>query len=146
MKHIAIISTSYPTEQDGSEAAGSFVADFAATLSEKLRVTVIAPGLQASEQQLTDSLKVVRFKVPRLLLSLLKAQHPGSWPAIFKTLRAGQQAVNDVMLTTDIDINESEPFLFGLAFFRQTAQRKQCDWTITETCFQGSDRKKCAAR
>lgn len=28
MKHIAIISTSYPTEQDGSEAAGSFVADF----------------------------------------------------------------------------------------------------------------------
>jgi hypothetical protein len=103
MKHIAIISTSYPTEQDGSEAAGSFVADFAATLSEKRQVTVIAPGLQASEQQLTDSLKVVRFKVPRLPLSLLKAQHPCSWSAIFKTLRAGRQAVNDVMLTTDID-------------------------------------------
>ena len=46
MKHIAIISTSYPTEQDDSEAAGSFVADFAATLSKKPQVTVIAPGLQ----------------------------------------------------------------------------------------------------
>lgn len=103
MKHIAIISTSYPSLQDGSEAAGSFVADFAATLSEKQRVTVIAPGLQASEQQLTDSLKVVRFKVPRLPLSLLKAQHPGSWPAIFKTLRAGRQAVNDVMQQSNID-------------------------------------------
>ena len=45
MKQIAIISTSYPTEQDGSEAAGSFVADFAATLSEKRQVTFIELGL-----------------------------------------------------------------------------------------------------
>lgn len=136
MKHIVIISTSYPTEQDGSEAAGSFVADFVATLSEKQRVTVIAPGLEDSEQRLTENLKVIRFKVPRLPLSLLKAQNPGNWPAIFKTLRTGRQAVNEVMLTANVDYIFALWVLPSGYWAKQAAERYQIPYS---TWALGSD-------
>jgi hypothetical protein len=42
MLHVALVTTSYPDQQPGSEAAGSFVEDFAHALSEHARVTVIA--------------------------------------------------------------------------------------------------------
>ena len=93
--HVAIITTSYPDDIPGSEAAGSFVADFARQLAEYVQVTVIAAASSDSISQSGD-LKVVRFAVPKLPLSLLKPLRPADWLAIVKTNRNGKRAVERV--------------------------------------------------
>lgn len=103
MQHIVIISTSYPTVQDGSEAAGSFVADFAEQLAQQVKVSVIAPSLENSAQQLNDNLKIYRFKVPSLPLSTLKPYHPLHWAKILATLRTGEQALTALAKIEKID-------------------------------------------
>ncbi len=102
MPHIALVTTSYPTSHDGSEAAGSFVADFAEALTAYAQVTVIAPSLSAEVEQ-HKSLTLRRFKVPRLPLSLLKPYKPRDWLAIIKTLRAGFIALEQVVKYEQID-------------------------------------------
>lgn len=92
MLHIALVTTSYPDEAPGSEAAGSFVEDFALELSSMARVTVIAASTSDSIST-TGNLTVRRFAVPRLPLSQLKPGIPGHWPAIFQTLHRGSTAV-----------------------------------------------------
>ena len=44
MNHILLITTSYPDENEGAAAAGTFVRDFAQALSATQNVTVIAPS------------------------------------------------------------------------------------------------------
>jgi len=104
MHHILICTTSYPesSHASGSEAAGSFVADFASALSEHARVTVVAPGTETSHEK-KGNLWVKRFAVPSLPLSLLKPTTPSNWPAILKTLRAGQKAVREAAEEENID-------------------------------------------
>jgi glycosyltransferase involved in cell wall biosynthesis len=102
MPHIALVTTSYPTTHDGSEAAGSFVADFAQALAARAQVTLIAPSLSAEIEQ-HKSLTLRRFKVPRLPLSLLKPYNPRDWLAIIKTLRAGFIALEQVAKHEQID-------------------------------------------
>lgn len=92
MRHIALLSTSYPDQEPGSEAAGSFVEDFAHALSEHLRVTVVAASSVDSTQE-DERIVVRRFAVPRLPLSLLSPKNPRHWPAILKTLKAGRRAL-----------------------------------------------------
>ena len=72
MHHIALVTTSYPDGKPGTEAAGSFVADFAEELSRRVRVTVVAAGTE-DEVSETGTLCMRRFAVPRLPLSLRKA-------------------------------------------------------------------------
>ncbi|MEZ5673185.1 MAG: glycosyltransferase [Thiotrichaceae bacterium] len=103
MQHIVIISTSYPTIQDGSEAAGSFVADFAAQLAQSVRVSVVAPSLQTSIEQLHENLNIYRFKVPNLPLSSLKPYYPHHWRKIVATVRAGEQTLAHLAQTEKID-------------------------------------------
>lgn len=92
MQHIALVTTSYPDAASGAEAAGSFVADFAAELAKHVRTTVLTAALDDSET--TDgSLTVKRFAVPRLPLAQLNPARPADWAAIVSTLRAGQRAV-----------------------------------------------------
>jgi glycosyltransferase involved in cell wall biosynthesis len=90
--HIAIITTSYPDDVPGSEAAGSFVADFAQHLAEHEQVTVIAAASDASRSR-DGSVDVIRFEVPLSPLSLLRPLHPADWPAIVRTIRSGKRAV-----------------------------------------------------
>jgi glycosyltransferase involved in cell wall biosynthesis len=76
----------------GSEAAGSFVEDFAHALSEHARVTVVAASL--ADSVLVDrQIQVRRFAVPRLPLSLLNPLWPTHWRAILLSLRAGRRAL-----------------------------------------------------
>jgi len=103
MPHFVIITTSYPTSHDGSEAAGSFVADFAMTLANYVQVTVVAPSLTAGIEQSLDTLTIHRFQVPRLQLSSLKPYYPSDALAIIKTLRAGAIALEQVVQQTPID-------------------------------------------
>lgn len=92
MPHIALLTTSYPDQQPGSEAAGSFVEDFAHALSEHVQVTVIAAS--TADSIVTDGRIVVRrFSVPRLPLSLLNPLKPTNWVAILKSLNAGRRAL-----------------------------------------------------
>lgn len=94
--HVAIITTSYPDNVPGSEAAGSFVADFAQQLSEDVRVTVIAAASNSSERR-EGKVDVTRFAVPRMPLSLLRPLNPADWPAIVRTVRSGTKAVEAVV-------------------------------------------------
>jgi len=90
--HVAIVTTSYPNNIPGSEAAGSFVADFAQQLTKHAQVTVIAAGSAASRSR-DGNLDVLRFAVPRSPLSLLRPLHPADWPAIVRTIQNGKRAV-----------------------------------------------------
>jgi len=92
MHHIALVTTSYPDSKPGTEAAGSFVADFAEELSRRVRVTVVAAGTEDEVSQ-EGNLSIRRFAVPRLPLSLLKPANPGHWGALITTMKAGLNAV-----------------------------------------------------
>ncbi len=92
MRHIALVTTSYPDAAPGMEAAGSFVADFAAELSRRVRVTVVAASSQNGVSS-DGNLRVRRFAVPRLPLSLLRPGNPAHWSDLISTMRAGQNAV-----------------------------------------------------
>ncbi len=102
MKHIVLLTTSFPDQQPGSEAAGSFVADFAEELSQYVNVTVLAPGTRTSTES-QGSLTIQRFAVPSLPLSLLKLTNPTHWINIARTLRAGQQAIDRISSEKRID-------------------------------------------
>jgi glycosyltransferase involved in cell wall biosynthesis len=95
MEHIILLTTSFPDERPGSEAAGSFVADFAEELSRYVRVTVLAPGVRANAES-HEHLTIERFAVPRLPLSLLKPGNPADWINIAKTMRGGQKAIDQI--------------------------------------------------
>lgn len=95
MSHLALVTTSFPYGVGGSEAAGSFVVDLAEALAQSCRVTVIAPGLESGQSN-DNGIRVQRFKVPALPLSLLRALNPLDWRRIFLVIRSGARAVRDV--------------------------------------------------
>ena len=101
--HILLISTSYPEQTPGSEAAGSFVEDFAKAVSEHINVTVVAPGLNNVSETYNANVTLRRFKVPYLPLSLLKPYNPAHWPLIIKTLNTGQREVQRLINEQEID-------------------------------------------
>ncbi|MFQ6023266.1 MAG: glycosyltransferase family 4 protein [Acidiferrobacterales bacterium] len=102
MSHLALLTTSFPNGQPGIEAAGSFVADFAAELAQRLKITVVAPGNE-TDQKTQGPFTVHRFAVPQLPLSLLKPSNPAHWGNIIRTLYAGQKATERLVRTKDID-------------------------------------------
>lgn len=83
---LLIITSSYPEQADGSEAAGAFVADVARTLARSRPVRVVAPGRMPGEEPSRDGVLVRRFASPGRPLSLLSPLAPGDWPAIARTL------------------------------------------------------------
>lgn len=93
MNHVALVTTSFPGNEPGSEAAGSFVADFADELSRHCRVTVVAPGLKGIPEERRGNLVIRRFVVPSLPLSLLTPVNPVHWPRIISTMKSGQEAL-----------------------------------------------------
>ena len=107
MKHIALISTSYPEGNTGQAAAGSFVEDFAIALSNHIDITVIAPGVSHTVIH-RGRLTIQYFVVPRQPLSLLSSANPSHWLAIMRTLTTGQSAVNKVCRDREVD------YLFAL--------------------------------
>lgn len=95
---LLIISTSYPETDDGSEAAGSFVADLAEELARHLPVRVVAPGRLDGSVETSGDLTVRRFASTGLPLSLLSIRRPRHWSDIARTLwslRKNALASND---------------------------------------------------
>lgn len=103
-QHILICTTSYPdpTLNTGQEAAGAFVADFANALSEYAKVTVLTPS-RKNKVETSNGVTVKRFAVPSIPLSLLKPQDPRNWLKIQATLRAGKDAVHNLIQANNID-------------------------------------------
>ncbi len=91
---ILIITTSYPTRGDGSEAAGGFVQDFVKTLGDNVDVGVVFPVEEKLEKHQYSDISLYPFMVSKLPLSLLSPSNPGNWLPIISTLRTGQKAVN----------------------------------------------------
>ena len=83
---IVLVSTSYPAAGDGSEAAGAFVADFAAELRRHAAVRVVGPG--AHEAVESGDVPVWRFAGGDRPLSLLSPSKPGDWLPIARVLRS----------------------------------------------------------
>lgn len=102
MEHIILLTTSFPDERLGSEAAGSFVADFAEELTQRCRVTVLAPSTRARIES-RGNLRIERFAVPKLPLSLLNVSNPVHWVSIFRTLHNGQKALSRLLGKGPVD-------------------------------------------
>ncbi len=83
---VVLVSTSYPAAADGSEAAGAFVADFAAELSHHAEVRVVGPG--PGEACEPGPVTVWRFAGGGRPLSLLSPSRPADWPSITRVLRS----------------------------------------------------------
>lgn len=91
---LVLVTTSFPSSDDGSEAAGSFVSDLAEELARHLPVRVVAPGHESLRQTWRGSVEVFRFAAPDRPLSTLKPWRAGDLVAIWRVLRAGQVATD----------------------------------------------------
>ena len=103
MKTILLITTSYPSTRDGSEAAGSFVQDFAEELAKTARVLVLAPGETPGIEATAGPVQVCRYRGASRPLSLLKVANPLHWPAIIGVLRAGARETERLLATHAVD-------------------------------------------
>lgn len=88
---VLLITTSYPGEQPGSEAAGAFVADVARALQAFVDVRVVAPGPSEGCERTEDGLEIYRFSAGARPLSLLSPARPWDWPRILGVLRSLQR-------------------------------------------------------
>jgi glycosyltransferase involved in cell wall biosynthesis len=103
MGNLILLTTSFPGEHPGSEAAGSYVADLAAALAEYHDITVLAPSRNSGVERLSSTLTVSRFPVPFLPLSLLRPYDPFHWPSIVRTMQFGLRALEDLCGRKKVD-------------------------------------------
>lgn len=89
---IVLVTTSYPRQGDGSEAAGGFVADLAGALVERCPVRVVAPGDRPGMQEAREGADVFRFHAPERPLSTLRPWRPSEAADIVRVWTSGRQA------------------------------------------------------
>lgn len=92
---LVIVTTSFPIAGDGSEAAGSFVADLVEELARHVQVRVVAPGPETTREQWSERILVYRYASPKRPLSTLKPWRPDDLRWIARVLRGGMQATRD---------------------------------------------------
>lgn len=89
---LVLVTTSFPIKGDGSEAAGSFVADLVEELAKHVPVRVVAPGPGAARQRWSGNIEVYRYAAPARPLSTLRPWHPGDLGWTARVLRGGMAA------------------------------------------------------
>lgn len=97
--HLALVTTSFPQDGDGREAAGGFVADLCAALGQRIRVSVVAPSTEGPTIDKSAGYSVYRFAVPCLPLVSLNPIDPRSWPKIFSTHRAAHACLQQLAVS-----------------------------------------------
>lgn len=102
MRRVVLVTTSYPTSADGSEAAGGFVWSLCASLAQQLQVTVVAPSLEA-KRCTVEGVDQRYFAVDRLPLSLLSPTNPAAWGSIYRVLTNGYRAVAEASAEVDAE-------------------------------------------
>lgn len=84
-----VVTSSFPIRHDGSEAAGSFVADLVAALAESVPVRVVAPGSEERRDAWSPGVEVFRYAAPEQPLSTLKPWRPADLRWILRVLGSG---------------------------------------------------------
>ena len=102
INHVAIVSSSYSSSGEGSAAAGSFVHDFAIELSKLTTVTILAPDTLRSEDYI-NNIRIIKFEVPKIPLSVLRINKPLHWYFIIKTLYSGSIELKNLIGKESID-------------------------------------------
>lgn len=92
MTGLVLVTTSFPLQRDGSEAAGSFVDDLAQELARHGSVRVVAPGSDNRIEEWAPGVTVHRYAAPAKPLSTLRLWHPRELLQIAAVLRAGAAA------------------------------------------------------
>jgi glycosyltransferase involved in cell wall biosynthesis len=90
-----LVTSSFPVVGDGSEAAGSFVADLAQELAKHTDVRVVAPGAKSLREAWSDRIQVLRYASPPVPLSTLKPWRPDHLAWIARVLRGGLAATRE---------------------------------------------------
>ncbi len=91
-RSLVLVTTSFPIQGDGSEAAGSFVSDLAEELAQHVPVRVVAPGPQSLRETWAPGVEVFRYASPAKPLSTLKPWNPPDLLQTIRVLRAGADA------------------------------------------------------
>lgn len=89
---LVLVTTSFPINGDGSEAAGAFVSDLAEAVARHAPVRIVAPGPIAEHTQWGSNASVFRYPVPGRPLSTLKPWKPTHLPQIVRVLHEGAKA------------------------------------------------------
>lgn len=89
---LVLVTTSFPIGSDGSEAAGSFVADLVTELAKGTRVKVVAPGKRTARELWSEHVEVYRFAAPSRPLSTLKPWRPKDVGWIVRVMHGGLDA------------------------------------------------------
>jgi glycosyltransferase involved in cell wall biosynthesis len=126
---LVVVTSSFPIRVDGSEAAGSFVADLVNALAERIPVRVVAPGLKAEAEQWSDRVQVFRYAAPSRPLSTLKPWNPIHMFWIARVLRGGMTATRAALAN-----NPGHVFaLWGLPcgeWARRAARERNVDYSV----------------
>lgn len=91
---MVLVTTSFPMANDGSEAAGSFVSDFAEELARHVPVRVVAPGNACRREPWAANVEVFRYATNGRPLSTLKPWRFRDLLEIVRVLRAGQHVTD----------------------------------------------------
>lgn len=94
---LVLVTTSFPIAGDGSEAAGSFVADLARQLSARFTVRVVAPGRAQAREQWGPNVEVYRYAAPERPLSTLKLWKIRDVIEILRVSRGGARATREAV-------------------------------------------------
>lgn len=89
---IVLVTTSYPIEGDGREAAGAFVRDLAEEIANQVPVRVVAPGPDDRIEAPRAGVTVHRYAAPDRPLSTLRPWLPADAAAIARVMRSGLAA------------------------------------------------------
>lgn len=94
---LVLITTSFPIDGDGSEAAGSFVSDLAAELALHVPIRVVAPGRAFTRQKRADGVETFCYPAPIQPLSTLRLWVPSELDAVCRVLAAGENATRQAI-------------------------------------------------
>lgn len=94
---LVLITSSFPIRNDGSEAAGSFVADLAEELSNHLPVRVVAPGSRIEHQHWSETVQIFRYQAPRQPMSTLRPWWPNDFLSLVRVVRSGAKSTLDAV-------------------------------------------------
>lgn len=126
---LVLVTTSFPIKGDGSEAAGSFVADLVEELAKHVPVRVVAPGPSAARQRWSENIEVYRYAAPARPLSTLRPWHLGDLGWTARVLRGGMAATR---AATDEDASHVLA-LWGLPcgeWARRAAKERVIDYSV----------------
>lgn len=103
-KKLAFVTTSFPTDFDGQEAAGAFAYDIALSLAQQTDLTVIAPATRTRRLPgRSFPFELAHFTVKSLPLSQLNPLNPLDWWRIGYAIRRGEECTESLARTKGFD-------------------------------------------